>query len=124
MFNNLVSLVKSYGPSMAGWVLLMTFFAYIAGKGGKMAMKNLQALLDENEALRGRMKLSLDDCEAQIRRRNEEIRELNAVIETAHQTMRQMSREMLQLELKAARLTDELSHAQRDLSRYRGESHG
>jgi peptidoglycan hydrolase CwlO-like protein len=110
MFTDIVELVKSYGPSLAGWVLLISFIAWIAGQGGILAVRNVKSLLDTGEDLRGRQKKALDDCELQIERRDMQIRELTGVIQTAQRTMRQMTIEMNAMEDKILSLTRELDH--------------
>lgn len=106
-----IDLIKSYGPSLAGWVLLITFFGWMAGRGGVLAMRNVKTLLDTGEELRAKMKDSLDDCEKQIERRDEQIRQLSADIETARVTMRRMNVEIHEMEDRVHKLTRELEDA-------------
>ena len=93
--SDLIDLIKSYGPSLAGWVMLFIFVGWIAGKGGKLAMSNVKALLDTGEDLRSRMKNSLDEYERQIRIRDALISELKSDAETARRTMAQMHEELM-----------------------------
>lgn len=109
--HDFIELIKSYGPSLAGWVLLITFFGWIAGRGGVLAMRNIKTLLDTGEELRAKMKDSLDDCEKQIERRDALITQLSSDIETARATMRRMSVEMYEMEDRVHKLTRELEDA-------------
>ena len=116
MFGDALELLRSYGPSMAGWVFLLVFFAYVAGKGARAMVLNVKSLLDTSEDLRLRMKSALDDCEVQIARRDSIIRTLEEHAEKSVRAMQASSRELEQLRAKIHELTTELNL-------YRGRKH-
>lgn len=98
MIDDIVEIVKSYGPGVAGWVFLLVFVAWILGKGGKLAMSNVKTLLDAGEELRGRYRKSLEECDEQIKARDLHIKVLNSDIETARRTLAGMHTEMLKMQ--------------------------
>jgi chromosome segregation ATPase len=100
MLSEVTELLKSYGPNVAGWVLLFIFVAWVAGKGGTLALKNVRTLLDAGEELRGRYRKSLEDCDVQIAERDKMIRELRAELETARMTLRGIHEDMLAVQAK------------------------
>jgi chromosome segregation ATPase len=113
-----IDLIKSYGPGMAPWVLLFIFVAVIFGRGGTTAVGNVRALLADSEELRQRMKKSLDDCEAQIRRRDEmitlmhsEVDRTNAALRLARREVNHLEEKVHDLERVVDRLTAQLEEA-------------
>ena len=108
MFEGVISLIQSYGPNLAGWVLLFIFIAWISGKGGKLVVSNIKSLMEASEELRKKMRESLDDCELKLKLRDEQIRILNKDVDEAHMKMRSMIREMQAMETEIQFLTHEL----------------
>lgn len=117
MLDEAIDLLKSYGPNVAGWVLLFVFVAWVAGKGGTLALKNVRTLLDAGEELRGRYRKSLEECDVQIAERDEMIRELRSEIETAHRTLRQMHADMLKMQTEHKRDMLEMEEEVHNLTR-------
>ncbi|MEO6657917.1 MAG: hypothetical protein ABIM73_06550 [Arenimonas sp.] len=95
---SLISLIGSYGPGMAPWVLLFIFFAMFCGWIGKMALGNVRTLLQEGENLNNRMRKQLTDCTAEIEARDVKIKELQADIDVTINHFRTSRREMAGLE--------------------------
>lgn len=108
MGHDFLDLIKSYGPNLAGWVLLFVFFAWMMGQGGRMAMRNVKAILDEGEALRGRMKTALTECEEGCRRRDRALQEMTRKWEESRDTAHQLRNDMSNLVLEVQQLTAEL----------------
>lgn len=111
---DIIALIQSYGPNIAGWVLLFAFVAWAAGKGGKIALHNVKTLLEEGEALRGRMRISLDDCESQIRRRDKMLEDITKRYEESREQVHALKNEMSNMVLEVHRLTDELRRMRLD----------
>lgn len=102
------ALMKSYGPGMAPWVLLFALITFFAGKGGRAAMSNVTTLMAEGEALRGRMKDALHDCNEQLREKDRVIQQLTADMETARLTLRKMRQDLEDFQDQVQDLTRQL----------------
>lgn len=90
-----------------GWVLLLVFFALVAGKGARFAFSAMQA----NEELRKRMKESLDDCELKLAAREEQNKRLMQDSTLAHRKMMELTQELESLRNEVHWLTVELARA-------------
>lgn len=101
--DTMLTLLKEYGPGMFGWVLFLTLLGWLAGRGGQLALKNVEKMLLESENLRQRMKTTLDEYEIQLKARDETISELRTTLETARQTIVGLQEEMIALRTKHRR---------------------
>lgn len=107
MSTSFLDLIKSYGPNLAGWVLLFVFFAWMMGQGGRMAMRNVKAILDEGESLREKMRAELHDCQAAQRLSRRHLTEMTNKWEKSREDAHQLRNEMANLVLEIHRLTAE-----------------
>lgn len=98
MFTDIIELTKLYGVGVAGWAVAFAVIAWMAGKGGTVALKHVRTIMDAGEELRSRYRKSLEECDVQIAERDAHIRELRSEIETAHRTLRQMHADMLRMQ--------------------------
>jgi hypothetical protein len=103
--HDVVELVRSYGPGMAGWVFFLIFLAFFAGRAGRMALGNVQGLLRNSEELRLNMKKSLDDCHNQIAERDLIIHKLRNDNETLINQYLKQRDEVITLKEKVLILT-------------------
>lgn len=74
----LIELAKDHGPLTAAWVVLFAVVAFVAGKGGKMALSNVQSLLDQSAALRQSMQEQLATSNARVDALNSQLADANA----------------------------------------------
>ncbi len=107
MIHDLVDLLKSYGPGLAGWVLLFVFFAWMMGQGGRLAMRNVKAILDEGETLRASMRQELKDCQAGHQRQQRSLAEMTQRWEASREAAYTLRQEMAALVIEVQRLTAE-----------------
>ncbi len=103
MFTDIIEISKTYGPGMAGWAVAFAIIAWMAGKGGTIALKHVRTIMDAGEELRTRYRKSLEEADVQIAERDRMIRELRSEIETARRTLGQMHKDMLEMQAKYER---------------------
>lgn len=130
-----IDLIGSYGPGMAPWVLLFIAVALFLLWGGKVALGNVQKLMDEGEALRLRYVSSLDSCEERLLRRDKiiamkdeelsmkdvKIKLLQEDIDTTVNFVRSHKKQLDALESTCARLKVDLAEAVEKLELERGK---
>lgn len=98
---------KQYGVIGAGWILVFGVVVWVAGHGGKMALKNVSALLEASENLRKSMQDQLDRANQSERETDMQNRRL--VIENAD-----MREELADIKRRLIRLGERADRAERE----------
>lgn len=117
----LLELAKEHGPLTAAWVVLFAIVAFVAGKGGKMALSNVQSLLDQSAALRQTMADQLasanrrvDELNAQLADANANAASLRALLNEALDGQRSARESMILAQTRADELRQQHDALHRD----------
>lgn len=119
MTHDFLDLIKSYGPNLAGWVLLFVFFAWMMGHGGRLAMRNVKSILDQGEALRAQMRQDLQDAQNAHRAARRHLGDMTTKWEKSREVAHQLRKEMSNLVLEVHRLTAEAHRLAEELRQER-----
>jgi septal ring factor EnvC (AmiA/AmiB activator) len=112
VLKDIIEMAKQYGVIGAGWILVFGGVVWVAGHGGKMALKNVKELLDASDKLRLSMQDQLDRANQSERETDMQNRRL--VIENAdlRASIDQMRRDMERAAARADRIERDNQDAQ------------
>lgn len=115
----LTELAKGQGVIVTGSLLLLGVVAWIAGQGGKAAIKNVKSLLEMNEELRKSLATQLDRAN-QGRDDAERVNaQLRADLEDGKRRMSELEGRLDYAERRSNRLQSELDQALAENARLR-----
>lgn len=115
----LLAIAKEQGPTAAGYALLLGFVAWIAGKGAKAAIANVQSLLTMNEQLRLQLVEQLDKANAGRDEAHRASAQLRYDLTSANRRMSELEGRLAFAERRAATLDAELTSTIEDNNRLR-----